>query len=262
MSDSSDSFVVKKSLRKTFKALPPPSIEADKLIAIRRSVRLQKKESEDMAFEKLGKERETEDESRCKNEEKVGSDLSYFVDKNSETDKETKIQDTDHLEEKMEDVGALGETENLLKSDTIQEDDTIEEKVVNKQENVSPQLKDNKNTKEQAETDDILISHETQVDEKIQTPEELEKEEEIKESLQERKGSKDIDISNDPDNEEMHAGGSDDNDEGVKVSVDDENSDVSHQSDVKLEISEESGKGEKHEENIMEEKKRRYSDWL
>ena len=81
-----------------------------------------------------------------------------------------------------------------------------------------------------------MISHETQVDEKIQTPEELEKEEEIKESLQERKGSKDIDISNDPDNEDMYAGGSDDNDEGVKVSVDDENSDVSYQSDVKLEI--------------------------
>ena len=36
----------------------------------------------------------------------------------------------------------------------------------------------------------------------------------------------------------MHAEGSDDNDEGVKVSVDDDNSDVSQQSDEKLETSE------------------------
>ena len=43
MTDSEDSFIVKKSLRKTFKALAPPSLETDKLIAIRRSVRLQKK---------------------------------------------------------------------------------------------------------------------------------------------------------------------------------------------------------------------------
>ena len=115
-------------------------------------------------FKKTGNDRETEDESSCKNEEKVGSDLSDLLEKNSETDqKETKIQVTDHLEEKMEDIGALRETDNLSKSDTI-EDDTIVEKVVNKDENASPQLEDNKNTKEQADTDDMLISHVTQVD--------------------------------------------------------------------------------------------------
>ena len=50
----------------------------------------------------------------------------------------------------------------------------------------------------------------------------------------------------------MHAGGSDDNDQEVEVSVDDEKSDVSHQSDVKLEISEDLGKRKENEENIME----------
>ena len=84
-----------------------------------------------------------------------------MLDKNSETDqKETKIQVTDHSDEEMEDIGALRETDNLSKIDTIQ-DDTIVEKVENKDENLSPQLEDNKNTKEQAETDDMLISHVT-----------------------------------------------------------------------------------------------------
>ena len=120
MSESEDSFVIKKSLRKTFKSLAPPSLETDKLIAIRRSVRLQKKGREEMMFEKTGNDREREDESSCKNEEKVGSDLSDLLDKNSETDqKETKNQETDHSEEDMEDIGALGETDNLSKSDTI-----------------------------------------------------------------------------------------------------------------------------------------------
>ena len=118
--------------------------------------------------------------------------------------------------------------------------------MANKQVYDSPQVKeDKKNTKEQSETDEILISHETQVDEKIQTPVELGKEDEIKESLQEQKGSEDIDISNDVDDEEMHAGGSNDNDEEVKKSVDDEKSDVSKQSDVKLKISEDLGKRKK-----------------
>ena len=270
MSDSEDSCPVKKSLRKTFKAVPPPSIEADKLIAIRRSVRLQKKEREDMAFEKLGKERETEDESRCKNEEKVESDLSYFVDKNSETDQETKIQDTDQLEEKMEDVGALEETDDSFKSDTIQQDDKIEEEVVNKDQNVSPQLEDNKNTKEQAETDDIMISHVTQGDEKIQTPEELGEKDGFEKNLQEHKGSEEIEISNDVDNEELHAEGSDNTDNEVKESVDDEETENPERSDVKLIIKEdkieekdnediqteydlESGKQKDIEENVMEE---------
>ena len=35
-----------------------------------------------------------------------------------------------------------------------------------------------------------------------------------------------MDISNNPDREEMNPGGSDDNDEGVKASVEDENIDV------------------------------------
>ena len=50
--------------------------------------------------------------------------------------------------------------------------------------------------------------------------------EKIKESLQEHKDIEDMDISNDPDSEEMNPGGSDNNDEGVKDSVEDENIDV------------------------------------
>jgi hypothetical protein len=121
MSDSEDSYkVIKESLRKPFESFACPSLETDKLIAIRRSVRLQKLEREEMMLEKTGNDRETEVESSCKNEDKVESKLSDLLDKNSKTDqKETKIQDTDHLEEDMEDVGALGETDNSSKSDTI-----------------------------------------------------------------------------------------------------------------------------------------------
>ena len=106
-------------------------------------------------------------------DQKETDNESLSMEKDEQMTSSNKNQDTDQLEENMEVVGALGETDNFLKSDVTQEDDTIEttEKVANKQVNDSPQLKDNKNTKEQAETDDILISHETQVDEKIQTPE-------------------------------------------------------------------------------------------
>jgi hypothetical protein len=52
----------------------------------------------------------------------------------------------------------------------------------------------------------------------------------------------------------MHAVGSDDNDEEVKVSVDDEESDNSQRSDVKLKISEDLGKKNENKEDKIEEK--------
>ena len=74
MSDSEDSYeVIKKSLKKTFESFSCPSLGSDKLIALRRSVRNKKLEREEKMLEKTGNDRETEDESGCKNIDKVES---------------------------------------------------------------------------------------------------------------------------------------------------------------------------------------------
>ena len=84
MSDSEDSYeVIKKSFKKTFESFARPSLGTDKLIALRRLVRNQKLEIEEKMLEKTGNDRETEDESSCKNIDKVESELIVLLDKNS-----------------------------------------------------------------------------------------------------------------------------------------------------------------------------------
>jgi hypothetical protein len=177
MSNSEDSYddedYVPISTR--FGSLIYPRLDTEHVNALQESVRKQK--VEENKINKEGSELSVLQGKNSKTDQKDNDDESLLMEKDEKMTSSNKIQDTDQLEEKMEVVGALGETDNLLKSDVTQEYDKIEttEKVANKEGNDSAQLKDNKNTKEQAETDDILIIHETQVDEKIQTPEELEK---------------------------------------------------------------------------------------
>jgi hypothetical protein len=61
-----------------------------------------------------------------------------------------------------------------------------------------------------------------------------------------------MDIRNDPENEEMDDVGSDGNDEGVNVYVDDQKSDFNEQKDEEVEASEESGNRADLDKNIMD----------
>ena len=121
MSDSEASKeAIKKSLKYKFDSFVHPSLGTDKLIALKRSVRNKKLEREEKILEKTGNDRETEDESSCKNIDKVESKLSVLLDKNSETDQK-EIGDEIFRKEK--------EDERKMSSNMIQDTDQLEEKM-------------------------------------------------------------------------------------------------------------------------------------
>ena len=65
-------------------------------------------------------------DTNSKTDQKETDDESFRVEKEDERKMSSNmIQDTDQLEENMEDVGLHGKTDNLLKSDVSLEDDTI-----------------------------------------------------------------------------------------------------------------------------------------
>ena len=84
MSGSEDSYEdIKNILKHNFNAFVHPSLGTDILIALRRSVKKQKLERDEKISKKTEFDRETEDESSCKNINREGSELTVLQGKNS-----------------------------------------------------------------------------------------------------------------------------------------------------------------------------------
>ena len=127
-SNNSDGYVPHRTM---FGSLIHPRLDTEQVNALQESVRNQKLER--YKINKEGNELSVLQGKISEPIQKEIDDESGKMEIDEQMTNLNKNQDPDQLEEKMEDVGAHGKIDNLLKNDSIQEDDKIEEKVVNKQ---------------------------------------------------------------------------------------------------------------------------------